>query len=110
MTTKIKMWSQVPLGELKKKYFSIHNLIFLQKIGEIPAEDFVVSIDGEGYWLSGIISANIDKRYEVIKGALFNDGDEKSKLMWTELNGKLLPILKVNKSIKEVIKKINLPE
>jgi hypothetical protein len=50
MVTNVKMWSQIPLREVKEKYFSKHKgLNFIQRFGEIPASDFIISIEEEGY-------------------------------------------------------------
>ena len=109
MVTNVKMWSQIPLKKVKEKYFAKHKgLNFIQRFVEIPASDFIISIEGEGYWLSGIIVANIDKRYSEIQKYLFDN--DKGKLMWTDINGELLPIIKIKKEMKEIQKNLSFPK
>lgn len=109
MATNVKMWSQIPLKEVKEKYFSKHTgLNFIQRFSEVPNSDFIISIEGEGYWLSGIIVANLNKRYSEIQKSLFDN--DKGKLTWTDINGKLLPIIKLNKTMKEIKKNLILPQ
>lgn len=109
MVTNVKMWSQISLKKVKEKYFTLHKgLNFIQRFGEIPNSDFIISIEGEGYWLSGIIVANINKRYSEIQKDLFDN--DKGKLMWTDINGELLPIIKIKKTMKGVQKNLILPK
>ena len=104
----VKMWTKVPLREVKDKYFVKHiGLNFIQRSAELPVEDFIVSIEGEGYWISGIITANSNKRYEQIRKGLFDDGELKSKT--TYINGKAFSVVKLNKRKKEIEGIIKLP-
>jgi len=85
MTTNIKMWSKVPMDEVRKNYFAIH----------------------KGLGFIGIIMANINKRWADIQKVLFDN--DKGELKFTDVDGELLSITKIKKSIKEVKKSIKLP-
>lgn len=105
----VRMFGKIPLSTIKEEYKKNHpKLSWFQLLGEIPAGDFIIVIENKGYWLSEIILANIEKRYEEVRKALF-DG-EKTKLKWTDINGELYPILRANKTKKQIRKYIKLPD
>jgi hypothetical protein len=109
MVTNIKMWSKVSLKEVKKKYFAKHKgLSLIQRFIEIPLNDFVVSIEGEGYWLSGVIMANLNKRYADIQKALFDKDKGETKLACVD--EEFIPLIEIKKSMKQIKALINLPK
>ena len=70
--SKDEPYSIINWKELQKRYFEVHPTKgFFKRLDAFPAKDLLIDIENERYYLSEIISLNMEKDYKIIEKELF---------------------------------------